>query len=66
MAELNPDDLTQIKGIGPSREKLLNEGGIFTIAQFVGITPQQLEQLLGESSRMVDTEACIEQAKRLL
>ena len=65
MAQLDPDDLTQIKGIGPSRQELLNEAGIFTIAQLAGITPQQLEQILGESARKIDLKACIKQAKRL-
>ena len=57
------DDLTYIMGIGPGRLKQLNASGIFTFEQLGESTPEQLRELLGESSRLVDVKKWIEQAR---
>ena len=63
VAKLFPDDLTEIKGIGPGRSKLLNEAGIFTFAQLAGRTPGKLEQIVGISAKRADLEEWIKRAK---
>jgi predicted flap endonuclease-1-like 5' DNA nuclease len=63
VAELFPDDLTRIKGIGPGRSKLLNEAGISTFAQLAGRTPGKLEQIVGISAKKADMEEWIRRAK---
>ena len=64
--ELIPDDLTEIQGIGHSRQKILNEAGLYTFAQFAKSTPEDLKRALGEMSKLVDVEKWIEQAKELV
>jgi len=64
--ELIPDDLTEIQGIGTSRQKILNEAGLYTFAQFAKSTPEDLKRALGEMSKLVDVEKWIEQAKELV
>jgi len=60
------DDLTQIKEIGPGREKQLNNGGVYTIAQLAGCSIKDLEKILGESAaRIAPLDKWIEQAKKL-
>jgi len=64
--EVHPDDLTEIQGIGPSRQKILNEAGLYTFAQFAKSTPEDIKRALGEMSKLVDVEKWIEQAKELV
>ena len=64
--ELIPDDLTEIQGIGLSRQEILNEAGFYTFAQFAKSTPEDLKRALGEMSKFVDVEKWIEQAKELV
>ena len=64
--ELIPDDLTEIQGIGHSRQEILNEAGFYTFAQFAKSTPEDLKRALGEMSKFVDVEKWIEQAKELV
>ena len=42
-----PDDLTQIKGIGPTFARRLKEAGIVTYRQLARTTPDDLEQRPG-------------------
>ncbi len=60
------DDLTQIKEIGPGREKQLNNGGVYTFSQLAGRSIKDLEEILGESAaRIAPLDKWIEQAKKL-
>jgi predicted flap endonuclease-1-like 5' DNA nuclease len=56
------DDLKVINGIGPALEKRLNDTGIYTFADLVQLTPEELEARLG-NPRRVATADLIEQAK---
>jgi len=58
------DDLKLINGIGPALEKRLNDTGIYTFADLVQLTPEELEARLG-NPRRVATADLIEQAKEL-
>ena len=63
--EVAPDDLTTIRGIGPSMQKHLNEAGIYTYAQLATGTPDELRQTLGAVARLAKVEEWIEQAREL-
>jgi len=65
---LFPDDLTLIKGIGPGRNKALNDAGIRTFARLAASTPEELRQIFGEPARVADADLAkwIKQAKRLI
>ena len=41
-----PDDLTQIKGIGPVFARRLNDAGITTFAQLAQATPDQVHEIV--------------------
>jgi predicted flap endonuclease-1-like 5' DNA nuclease len=58
-----PDDLEEIKGIGPVIAKLLNKNGIFTFKQLAASTPESLRRILGDViQRLANEESLIEQA----
>ena len=60
------DDLKVIKGIGPAIEKKLNEAGIRTYAALAALSPQDLENILGNRvKRLQDENDLIAQAKQL-
>ena len=60
------DDLKLIKGIGPAIEKKLNNAGIHTFDALARLTVAELENILGNTKRLVQNEAdLIEQAKDL-
>ncbi|KPP85623.1 MAG: hypothetical protein HLUCCO07_00860 [Rhodobacteraceae bacterium HLUCCO07] len=63
-----PDDLKQIKGIGPKLEKLLNEMGFYHLDQIAGWTEDEVawvdENLEGFKGR-VSRDNWVEQAKTL-
>jgi predicted flap endonuclease-1-like 5' DNA nuclease len=60
------DDLKLIKGIGPAIEKKLNNAGIYTFDALAQLTVAELENLLGNTKRLVQNEAnLIAQAKKL-
>ncbi|PJF40539.1 MAG: hypothetical protein D6737_01605 [Chloroflexi bacterium] len=63
-----PDDLTLIKGIGPSFQEALNAAGIFTYAELASQDADALAILLPEriTSHRIRREAWIEQARELL
>ncbi len=64
--EIRIDPLEKIKGIGPVIKRKLNEGGVFSFAQLAALTPQRLEEIVGdEIRRLADEEELIEQAKKL-
>jgi predicted flap endonuclease-1-like 5' DNA nuclease len=58
------DDLKLINGIGPALEKRLNDTGIYTFADLVQLTSEELEARLG-NPRRVATADLIEQAREL-
>jgi predicted flap endonuclease-1-like 5' DNA nuclease len=57
------DDLTYIQGIGSGRLKQLNEAGIYTFEQLANSSPEDIKKALGDSSRLVDVNKWIAQAK---
>lgn len=62
-----PDDLTQIKGIGPTVERLLFEQGIFRFEQIAALGESEIaaiEAAIGFSGR-IGREAWVEQARAL-
>ena len=60
------DDLKVIKGIGPAIEKKLNNAGIHTFDALARLTVAELENILGNTKRLVQNEAdLIAQAKKL-
>jgi hypothetical protein len=63
-AEVEPDDLKKIEGIGPKVASLLNEAGITTFQQMVAAGAEKLESILDEASlQMIDADTWPEQAK---
>ncbi len=57
------DDLTQIKGIGPTYAERLNSAGVHSFADLSQLTPDRLQEILGEAgSQRAEREAWIEQA----
>ena len=64
--EPEKDDLKTIKGIGPAIEKKLNSAGIQTFAELGRLTVEELENILGNTKRLVKDEGnLIAQAQRL-
>jgi predicted flap endonuclease-1-like 5' DNA nuclease len=41
------DNLQAIKGVGPVFAKRLNEAGVYTFEQMSGLTPREMEEILG-------------------
>lgn len=64
-AELFPDDLTAIQGIGPAIQRHLNEAGIHTYKQLADSLPTELRAALGKLGKVVDAEYWIAQAREL-
>jgi predicted flap endonuclease-1-like 5' DNA nuclease len=62
-----PDDLKQVKGIGPKVEKLLNANGITTFAQLAQTEVGRLQALLDEAGweNIADPTTWPEQARQL-
>jgi len=67
-AEIMPDDFTVITGIGPARQKQLNDAGYYTFSQLVEFSrsaqsnPEKLQEILGESGKSVNLENWIKEA----
>jgi large subunit ribosomal protein L21 len=59
------DDLKVIKGIGPALEKKLNDAGILTFAALARLAAEELEAILGNTSRLVQEGNLIAQAEKL-
>ena len=59
------DDLKVIKGIGPALEKKLNSAGIHTFQALAALTTEELENILGNASRLAQEGSLISQAKKL-
>ena len=60
-----PDNLEDIKGIGPVIARLLNEKGITTFEQLAEQTPESLRGMLGDAiQRLADEGSLIEQARQ--
>ena len=63
--ENRKDDLQAIRGIGPVIEKKLNSAGIQTYAALARLSTQELENILGNTRRLVQEAELIKQAKKL-
>ncbi|MCB0063355.1 MAG: DUF4332 domain-containing protein [Caldilineaceae bacterium] len=66
-AELVPDDLEVITGIGPVYAGRLHAAGIWTYAQLAELTPQQVHESIGaiRSGRMIEAKRWIAEARQL-
>ena len=63
---VQPDNLQQIRGIGPIIEQKLNAAGIKTFDDLGTLTPARLEAIVGaEIKRLADEQGLIEQARGL-
>jgi predicted flap endonuclease-1-like 5' DNA nuclease len=61
--ELEPEDLTEIEGIGPKVEGVLRAAGIVTYRQLAGARPEALRRILrDEGLAFIDPETWPEQA----
>jgi len=61
-----PDDLTQISGIGPKISAILQDAGITNYAQLAGADEDEIRKILSEEGlRMGDPESWIQQAQAL-
>lgn len=63
--KVKEDDLTQIKGIGPTFARRLKEAGITTFAQLAGATVGQLQEITGVAEWQADPADWIAQARTL-
>lgn len=59
------DDLKVIQGIGPAIEKKLDNAGIHTFAALAQLTVEELENILGNTRRLVKEGNLIAQAEKL-
>jgi predicted flap endonuclease-1-like 5' DNA nuclease/cytoskeletal protein CcmA (bactofilin family) len=59
------EDLTVIRGIGPSSDQRLKAAGIRTFAQLAALTPEQLAAIIGIPLERVIEDDLIGQARRL-
>jgi len=64
-AEMVPDDLTVIHGIGAGIQDRLNKGGIFTFARLAKSHPEEVRRIIGRTGGTAYIEKWIGQAKRL-
>ena len=63
-AQVVPDDLKKIKGIGPVIERKLNDAGIYTFEQLGNLTVSGLRRILGDVvERLSDEESLLRQAR---
>ena len=62
-ATAEPDDLTEVNGIGPVYAKRLTEAGITTFSDLAATSDAKLREVLG--SRLGDVEGILEDARRL-
>ena len=62
-AKVVADDLTVIRGIGPSMQQRLNAAGIHTFEQLAKSTPEVLRESLGDAGRLAKVEEWIAQAQ---
>ena len=60
------DDLTQIKGVGPTYAKRLHAAGILTFADVAAASPDRLREVTNATGKAADTESWIEQAAALV
>ena len=61
--EVVPDDLSKIRGVGPTYTQKLNEAGIFTFEQLSQTSPENIRQVTGDTRW--DPEQWIVQASEL-
>lgn len=61
-----PDDLTAIKGVGPSGVAKLADAGIVAYGQVAEKEPQVIKDILGHPTGISKAESIIEQAKGLV
>ncbi len=62
---IEPNDLTQINGIGPVMSKRLNRAGIFTFLKLASSSPEELRLAMGESAPLAKLRIWIKEARKL-
>lgn len=66
-AAVSPDDLTQIKGIGPVFQDRLNEAGIATYEQLAATAPEQVRQIIAAADwQKIEPERWVREAAQLM
>lgn len=66
VAQVVPDDLKVIKGIGKVIERKLNDAGIYTFEQLGNLTSADLRRILGTAiERLANEESLLQQARDL-
>jgi large subunit ribosomal protein L21 len=60
-----PDDLTAIKGIGPTFARRLQEAGITSFAALAALSPEEARQFSGATNWQADPADWIVEAKAL-
>jgi predicted flap endonuclease-1-like 5' DNA nuclease len=61
----DPDDLTKIKGIGPTFAKRLQEAGITTYQSLASLTADQIKEVTSVADWQADPEQWIVAAKAM-
>ncbi|RPI82017.1 MAG: hypothetical protein EHM41_19390 [Chloroflexi bacterium] len=62
---LVPDNLEEIDGVGPVIARRLNQNGIYTFEQLAALTPEILQNTLGDLiQRLSNEQSLIEQARQ--
>jgi predicted flap endonuclease-1-like 5' DNA nuclease len=64
-AVAEPDDLTTIKGIGPTFNRRLQEAGVTSFAHLAALTPERARELSGATNWQADTAEWVVEAKKL-
>lgn len=63
---LSPDDLTQIKGIGPVFQERLREAGITTYERLAATDPEQVREIIAAADwQKVEPERWVQEAAEL-
>jgi hypothetical protein len=62
---LPPDDLTRIKGIGPTFARRLQEAGITSFAALAALSPEEAREISGATNWQADPADWIAEAKAL-
>jgi predicted flap endonuclease-1-like 5' DNA nuclease len=62
---VEPDDLTTIKGIGPTFARRLQEAGVTSFAALAALTPERARELSGAANWQADTAEWVAEAKKL-
>lgn len=60
-----PDDLTTVKGIGPTFARRLQEAGVTSFAALAALSPERAQEITGAANWQADTADWVVEAKEL-